>query len=129
MDDEPAVRAVLAGGLALHGHQVTEAGGAGEALALLEAGERPEVLVTDLAMPGEMDGLALIRAVRDRLPGLPAILITGHAGDAAQGALAAVAGEGPFAVLRKPVGIDMVAGQLASLLGRTGAAETQIPSR
>ena len=40
------------------------------------------VIVTDLSMPG-MDGVAVIRAVRERLPGLPAVLLTGYGGDGA----------------------------------------------
>jgi CheY-like chemotaxis protein len=52
------------------------------ALALLDAGTSDALaaIVTDMVMPG-MDGIALVRAVRERLgnPGLPAILVSGYA--------------------------------------------------
>ncbi|TDG17460.1 PAS domain S-box protein, partial [Paracraurococcus ruber] len=123
VDDEPAVRAVLGAGLAAQGFQVTEAEGAAAALDWLEAGGRPDAMVTDLAMPGGVDGLGLLQAARRRLPGLPAVLITGHAGDAAQGALQAAAAAGPFAVLRKPAAAEAVAAQVVTVLRGSPPAE------
>lgn len=116
VDDEAAVRTVLAAGLADRGHAVTEAEDGPAALALLDAGLAVDALVTDLAMPGGMDGLALVRAARQRRPGLPALVVTGHVGDAAQGVLEEAAGTGPFAVLRKPVSVEAVEAQLAALV-------------
>ncbi len=102
VDDEPVVREVLAAQLADAGFTVTVAGDGRAALALLEGDEvRYEVLVTDLAMP-EMDGLALIREARQRWPNLPAILLTGYAGDAV-GRLLSSTVEGRLALLRKPI--------------------------
>jgi len=37
------------------------------------------VLVSDVTMPGEMDGLALAEALRERLPGLSVVLVSGYA--------------------------------------------------
>ena len=71
------------------------ASGGAEALALLAAGEAVDILVTDLSMPG-MDGLAVIRAVQERRAGLPAVLLTGYAGD---GAALALGGRGERIVL------------------------------
>jgi PAS domain S-box-containing protein len=102
VDDEHGVRTVIATALADRGHTVAEAADAAAALARLDAGIAIDALVTDLAMPGGMDGLALIREVRRRRPNLPAVLITGHAGEAAQDGLREVAETGPFAMLRKP---------------------------
>jgi CheY-like chemotaxis protein len=115
VDDEPGVRAVLAAALEERGHAVLEAADAAAALARLDAGEAVEALVTDLSMPGGADGLALVREARRRRPGLPAILITGHVGDATPEALAEAAGSGPFAVLRKPASAETVEAQLALL--------------
>ena len=98
VDDDAGVRAVLCAALAERGHAVAEAGSAAPALARLDAeGGRPvDALVTDLAMPGGMDGLPLIREAQRRRPGLPAVLVTGHVGDAVHGAFEEAAGTGPF---------------------------------
>ncbi len=123
VDDEAGVRAVLCAALAERGHAVAEAGSAAPALARFDAGGgRPvDALVTDLVMPGGMDGLALIREARRRRPGLPAVLITGHVGDAVRGTLEEAAVTGPFAVLRKPVSPEALEAQVAALLrGRAG---------
>ena len=71
------------------------------ALSLLDAGEAVDIIVSDLTMPG-MDGLELIRGAQARRMNLPAVLLTGYAGD---GAALAVGGaiSGAFSLLRKPV--------------------------
>lgn len=102
VDEEPQVRAVLATGIAEHGHIVIEAGDAATALARLDAGEPVDLLVTDLAMPG-LDGLSLIRAARGRRPGLAALLITGQIGDASSEPLRQTASDGPFGAVHKPI--------------------------
>lgn len=120
VDDEAEVRAVLAAGLAEQGHVVAEAEDGAAALARLDEGVPVQALVTDLAMPGGMDGLALVRLARRRRPGLPAVLVTGHVGDAGRFALEEAAGSGPFAILRKPVSIEAVAAQVTLLLEEAG---------
>jgi signal transduction histidine kinase len=101
VDDEPIVREVLADLLEAAGYAVLPAPGGAEALAMLEAGEAVDLLLTDLSMPG-MGGVALIEAAQARRPSLPAILLTGYAGD---GASLAVSGalSGAYSLLRKPV--------------------------
>jgi signal transduction histidine kinase len=105
VDDEALLREVLSEFLGEYGFSVRSAAEGGEALALLDAGTVVDVLITDLSMPG-MDGLALIRAARLRRTALPAILLTGYAGEAE---LPAVADPG-VVLLRKPVsGADLLA--------------------
>ena len=84
------------------------------ALARLAAGERVDIIVSDLTMPG-MDGLALIRTAQQKRPGLPAVLLTGYAGD---GAALAVGGalSGSFSLLRKPVSGAQLADRITALL-------------
>jgi len=120
VDDEQGVRETIEAALADRGHAVTTAENASVALAMLDAGASVEVVVTDLAMPGGMDGLELVREARRRRPGLPAVLITGYAGDAGQLALREAAGAGPFALVRKPASAEMVEAEIATLL-RAGA--------
>jgi signal transduction histidine kinase/integral membrane sensor domain MASE1/ActR/RegA family two-component response regulator len=116
VDDEHGVRTVLAEALADQGHAVTEAEDAASALARIDAGVDADVLVTDLSMPGSMDGLALIREARRRRPRLPAVLITGHAGDAPPAALRDAVGGGPFAVVRKPASVTALEAEIVALL-------------
>jgi CheY-like chemotaxis protein len=106
---------VLAAELTAHGYAVIEAGGGAAALERLDAGGVVDLLVTDLAMPA-LDGLGLIREARRRRPGLPALLLTGYAGDGAALALGQVAREGAFALLRKPAPAGELADRVATLL-------------
>ncbi|MBS0638437.1 MAG: PAS domain S-box protein [Proteobacteria bacterium] len=119
VDDEPGVRAVMSEALSDRGHQVAEAADGAMALSWLDAGVAADVLVTDLAMPGGIDGLTLVREARRRRPNLPAVLITGHAGEASPEALRAAVGTGPFSLMRKPASVDAVEAQIALLLQST----------
>lgn len=98
VDDDPDVRDVLAEMLESGGCEVAQAGDAQSALARLD-GAPVDLVITDLSMPGT-DGLALIRAVQDRWPSLPCILLTGHDGRDLQAALGGMA---RVRLLGKPV--------------------------
>ena len=122
VDDEPIVRDVLATQLADAGFSVTESPDGNAALTQLRQGGPFDILVTDLAMPG-LDGVALIREAQRSQPGLPAILVTGYAGEAASLAVgAAIAGS--FTLLRKPVTGVELADHVAALLGARAEAGT-----
>jgi len=92
---------VLTGELSDRGFEVIEAENAAVALTLLETGAPVELLVTDLAMPG-IDGVALIHAAQKRNRRLPAILLTGYAGDTATLTIGRRI-IGPMIMLRKPI--------------------------
>jgi len=80
VEDERAVRSVIAGFLQEGGFRVLEASSGREALALLaKTGMRPDLLMTDLVMP-DMGGTALAELVVTAHPGLPVIYMTGYAG-------------------------------------------------
>src|SRR5690606_8591364 len=75
-DDEPDSRKALTELLGRWGHAVQEAADGAEALR--RALERqPDLVITDLVMPG-MDGLWLLRAIREELGDVPVILLTGR---------------------------------------------------
>jgi len=76
VDDEPALRSVMAERLAERGFEVTQADTGEQALALLERFAF-DVVVADLRMPG-IDGMQVIEAARERYPGIPGIVITGY---------------------------------------------------
>jgi DNA-binding response OmpR family regulator len=75
VDDEPAQRDTLCRGIRLMGHRCLPAADCREALEQLDA-RPPDVLVTDMTMPGE-SGLLLITRARQRRPDLPVIIISG----------------------------------------------------
>lgn len=97
-DDEPDSRKALAELLGRWGHAVQEAADGAEALR--RALERqPDLVITDLVMPG-MDGLWLLRAIREELDDVPVILLTGRGTiDTAVEAIR----EGAYDFLEKPV--------------------------
>jgi hypothetical protein len=83
VDDEPDTREIMAHALEGCGATVSLAGTAGDAIGILE-GQEVDVLLADIAMPGE-DGYALIRRVRSsleaRIASIPAAAVTAHARD------------------------------------------------
>jgi PAS domain S-box-containing protein len=115
VDDDPLVRELTAEQLEAAGFRALSAKGGQAALALLDAGEAVDLLLTDLSMP-DLDGIAVIARARQRRPGLPAILLTGIATDPAQLA-AASSLAGGFALLRKPISGRKLAENVAALLG------------
>ena len=114
VDDETIVREITAEGLRAAGFAVRAVEGAVEALEALEVGEDVDLLVSDLSMPG-MDGLTLIREAQRRRPGLPAILLTGFATDAAELAMGGAL-SGTFSLLRKPTDARALSDRVAMIL-------------
>ncbi len=114
VDDDATVRAVVAGHLEDRGYDIAKASDGLDALARLDAGEAADLLVTDFSMPG-MNGLVLIQEARHRLPGLPALLLTGYA-DAGIWPRIENALDGTTVLLRKPVSGDELAARAAALL-------------
>ncbi|MDU0343214.1 response regulator [Bosea rubneri] len=60
------------------GFEVLEAANADEAVVILEGRDDIRVVITDVQMPGTMDGLKLANAVRDRWPPILIIVVPGH---------------------------------------------------
>ena len=78
VEDEPLIRMDLGAVLEDMGFQVLEAANADEAMALLEFDPAIATVITDVDMPGTMDGLALTFVVRDRWPPCHLIVVSGH---------------------------------------------------
>lgn len=115
VEDEAPVRRLAERVLAAEGWSVVATADAEAALAALDAADTPlpDVLVTDLAMPG-MDGISLIAAARTRLgrPSLPAIVASGYADAASRAEL-----EGPGIVfMPKPYTPRELAARLATMV-------------
>jgi len=118
VDDEEMVRETLAAGLEDAGLAVLVAASGAEALALLDAGEPVDVLVTDFSMPG-MDGMTLVRHAQARRKELTALILTGFVDIAGQNGGNCGQG-GPFAVVRKPITAAQLAERLAEALASKG---------
>jgi two-component system nitrogen regulation response regulator GlnG len=101
VDDDASIRWVLEKALARENLATRSFSNARDAMAALET-ETPQVLVSDIRMPGE-SGLDLLSAVKARYPGLPVIIITAFSD--LDSAVAAFQG-GAFEYLAKPFDID-----------------------
>jgi two-component system, NtrC family, nitrogen regulation response regulator GlnG len=125
VDDEPALRWVLEQALRDSGHEVKSFDSVEEALpALLK--RQPDVLFTDVRMPGE-SGLSLLETVGSRWPELPVVVMSAYAG---LPETVAAFGSGAFDVLAKPFDLDqavaLVDRSLAKLRHDDGHAEADM---
>lgn len=122
VEDQDAVRRLGAHALRRHGWRVLAAASGEDALALVaEQGGagRLDLAVCDVALPG-MDGPALLRALRRRWPGLPAVLCSGYA-DARTRAEAEALG---VPVLQKPYAWRALLARVDAVLEAAAAAGT-----
>jgi len=79
VEDEDMVRAVAERALARAGYEVTACANGEEGLAAITEGTaRFDIVVSDVVMPG-MDGPAMVRAIRARLPDMPVLFMSGYA--------------------------------------------------
>ena len=78
VDDDDAVRQVVADMLHELHYDVLESGSAGAAFDILESRQAVDLLLLDFAMPG-MSGAEVARRVRTRYPRLPILFVTGYA--------------------------------------------------
>ncbi|NLG77930.1 MAG: response regulator, partial [Xanthomonadaceae bacterium] len=101
VDDDASIRWVLEKALRQGGMSPTAFDQADTALAALRR-DRPDVLITDVRMPGR-SGLELLTEIRDSQPELPVIVMTAHSD--LDSAVAAYQG-GAFEYLPKPFDID-----------------------
>ncbi len=83
---------------------------AADALSAMESGPRPDLLLSDMVMPGAMNGLDLARKVRGKWPDMPVLLMTGYSA-----AASAVARE-EIALLTKPYRMEQLREKLDALL-------------
>ena len=113
VDDEPAVRMLVADVLSDLGYVSVEAADGAAGLKILRSEIRVDLLVTDVGLPGGMNGRQVADAARVLRPGLKVLFITGYAENA-------VVGNGHLdpgmAVLTKPFAIDDLAAKIRSLI-------------
>ncbi len=77
VEDEPLIRLGVVGMLEDAGYATLEAANAADAIKKLQASSEIRMVITDIDMPGGMDGVALAHFVRDRWPPIQLIVVSG----------------------------------------------------
>lgn len=95
VEDEVLIRMLVADDLRDQGYHVLEASNGCEALIVLEAATRIDLVLSDIMMPGSVDGIALARHVKKTYPFMPLILVSAALTEEAQ-AIADCAFRKPF---------------------------------
>lgn len=113
VDDEPAVRALVVEILTDLGCTVMEAADAAAGLQLMDSNLHIDVLVTDIGLPGGLNGRQMAEAARQLRPALKVLFITGYAEQA-------VLGEGELAegmhIMTKPFTVQALGHRVTRLL-------------
>jgi PAS domain S-box-containing protein len=122
VDDDELVRESFAGLLECNGFEVLVAESCEQALADIGTSATPDIMICDYSMPGT-NGVETIRRMREVLPGLPCLLLTGFVGDLDE----QVNGD-DLTLLRKPITIEVLIANIESRLTPTDALET-VPAR
>jgi len=104
VDDDASSRELLSRILASEGHAVTALGDGRDALERLAAGEAPDLVVSDIRM-GDLDGLQVVDAFREKAPDTPVILVTAFGN--IDGAVDAIR-RGAFDYISKPYDVDAI---------------------
>ncbi|BAM90082.1 sensor histidine kinase [Bradyrhizobium oligotrophicum S58] len=113
VDDEPTVRMLVMEVLDERGYAVIEAKDGPSGLAALQSSARIDLLITDVGLPGGMNGRQLADAARTTRPGLKVLFITGYAENAilSSGQLAP-----GMQVLTKPFDVEALAGRVTEMV-------------
>ena len=112
VDDEANIRRMVGALLSAEGYEVRDAPDGTAAIARATESE-PDVLLLDLMMPGELDGLGTLARVREAHPDVPVVMMSGRAGlaDAVKATKL-----GAFNFLEKPLTPEGVLLALASAM-------------
>lgn len=113
VDDEPTVRMLVTEVLSDLGYTLIEAADSAGGLNLLRSDVRIDMLITDVGLPGGMNGRQMADAAREVRPGLRTLFITGYAESAAIGAGQLEPG---MHVLTKPFAIETLAARVRELM-------------
>jgi CheY-like chemotaxis protein len=113
IDDEPTIRMLIAEVLAESGYAVIEAPDGPAGLRVLESNARIDLLITDVGLPGEVNGRQVADAARQTRPDLKVLFITGYAENALmrRGRL-----EKGMYVLTKPFQMEVLANRIREII-------------
>jgi two-component system KDP operon response regulator KdpE len=110
IDDEPPIRKLLRMGLASQGYEVLEAPNGRTALELLA--EKPALVILDLGLP-DVDGLELLRRIRQAQEGVPIVVLSSR-GDEAGKVAALDLGADDY--VTKPFGMEELLARMRAAL-------------
>ena len=117
VDDEPTVRMLVTEVLEELGYAAIEAGDGASGLQVLQSDVRIDLLITDVGLPGGMNGRQMADAARVSRPTLRTLFITGYAETA-------LVGDGHLApgmhVLTKPFTLEALASRIRALIVGSG---------
>lgn len=113
IDDEPTVRMLIADVLRELGYAVAEAANGPEGLAVLDAGGSVDLLITDVGLPGGLNGRQVADAVRARHAHVKVLFITGYVENTV---LSADHPDGNLHILKKPFPMDDLTQRVRVLL-------------
>jgi PAS domain S-box-containing protein len=113
IDDESTVRMLIVEVLEENGYTAIEAVDGAGGLKILQSGARIDLLITDVGLPGGMNGRQVVDAARAERPDLKVLFITGYAENAAIGNGHLDAG---MEILTKPFTMETLANKIHSLI-------------
>jgi len=110
VDDEPPIRKLVRMGLSTQGYHVIDAPNAKTALALME--EKPDLVILDLGLP-DMQGIELLRVMRQRNEAVPIVVLSSRGDEAAK---VAALDLGADDYVTKPFGMDELLARIRAAL-------------
>ncbi|MCQ8242173.1 PAS domain-containing protein [Rhizosaccharibacter radicis] len=113
VDDEPTIRMLVCEVLNDLGYAATEAADGASGLRILQAAGRIDLLVTDVGLPGGMNGRQMVDAARIVRPDLKVLFITGYAETMVIGDRQLEPG---MHVMTKPFAMDALAGRIRDII-------------
>jgi len=123
-EDDASVAGITQAMLAQLGHTVICAANAEQALQVLGSDEPFDLLLTDVIMPGDMDGVSLAREAVKIRPGLGVLLCSGYAGEPVDESIT----RGTWPLLPKPYRQKDLAAALARVIAPTDEPSFATPS-
>lgn len=124
IDDEASVRSLIVDVLSDGGYHVIEAADGPSGLKVLQSDLRIDLLITDVGLPGGMNGRQVADAARVHRPRLRILFITGYAENAAVGN--GLLGQ-DMQVITKPFGIEAIAGKVRDMIDESDLAGATNP--
>jgi PAS domain S-box-containing protein len=115
VDDEPTVRMLITDVLEDLGYAAIEAADSAAGLKVLQSDARIDLLISDVGLPGGMNGRQMADAGRERRHGLKVLFITGYAENSAIGNGHLAPG---MEILTKPFAVDVLASRIRDLLSK-----------
>ncbi|WP_122524574.1 hybrid sensor histidine kinase/response regulator [Pseudomonas viridiflava] len=122
VDDEPSVRMLVVEVLSTEGYHALEAADAQAGLEILQSDIHIDLLISDVGLPGGMNGREMADAARTKRPALPTLFITGYAETSA---LDGCHLQPKTQILTKPFGLEVLASRIKELISERSQEQDQ----